>query len=85
MRLGEDVPVLVPTDVHPGPVVEPCAPQVLVVDSETQRFYQVKRVVGRGAESRDRACIRGNLGLHENDVHDTRTGRLATGDDQGSG
>ena len=54
--------------VHGLPIIEPGALERTIVDGESERLHEMQRAAGCGAQSRDVAGIRGNLGLDEHDV-----------------
>ena len=64
------LPRIVHVKVNEFPVIQAGTLQMLVVDFEAERLDEVQRSEGRGAESRDAARIRRNLGFEKNDVHD---------------
>ena len=71
--------VLVFVDFKTVPVVQAGAPEVLLVQAESQGMHQVQDTSGCTAGAADVACVLGNLRLEKDDVdlhcayHSTRT------------
>jgi hypothetical protein len=63
VSLEKGFPGVMETDIHIFPVVEPCPPQVFVIDLEPQRGNEVERRFGRGTETGDAPRVGGDLGF----------------------
>src|SRR5262249_8258071 len=74
----ERLPARVAGEGDVGPVVEPRAPDVPVVDRESERVDQVETRSGGDAEPADGARVLRDLGCHQDDVHHGVGGRSAT-------